>query len=183
MGVPTLTWTGDAAAYNDITVTFTPNNHGGNATCTLAVSGGGSASVGCGTQPVTLQVGGLWPNNTYGYRISVTNAAGSVGEDRTRPTNQLRFTVICTQGVCNPGPYAYRSPSQTGTAVNDLLNGETYIPECYIGDAGGRTINAQPWGGKQSNLWLRLQYNGTAYFPWAFAVLDGGDNLGLIPPC
>ena len=43
MGVPTLTWTGDAAAYNDITVTFTPNNHGGNATCTLAVSGGGSA--------------------------------------------------------------------------------------------------------------------------------------------
>ena len=139
--------------------------------------------VGCGTQPVTLQVGGLWPNNTYTYNISVTNAAGTIGEDHTRPTNQLRFTVICTQGVCNPGPYAYRSPSQTSTAVNDLLNGETYIPECYIGDAGGRTINAQPWGGKQSNLWLRLQYNGTAYFPWAFAVLDGGDNLGLIPPC
>ena len=185
MGQPTMTFTGDGSGYNDITVRFTPNNHGGNATCTLEVGGGGTTSVGCDTQPVTLQMTGLWPNNTYAYRVSVRNAAGTVSEDRTRATNQLRFTVICpdnSSGYCNTGIWAYRTPSQQGSAINPALGvGATATPECYV--TGNAWVNATPWGAKNSDRWLRFQHNGVAYFPWAWSVLDGGDNLGLLPPC
>jgi hypothetical protein len=186
MDVPTLTWTSDGAGYNEISVTFTPDNRGGNATCIVQVSGAGSAQAACDTQPVTLTVGGLWPNNTYTYTASVTNAAGTASDtDRTKPTNQLRFTVICpdnSSGYCNSGIWAYRTPSQQGTAANPALPvGSTAVPECYT--TGNRFVNATPWGGKNSDQWLRFQHGGTAYFPWAWASLDGGDNLGRIPRC
>jgi hypothetical protein len=39
-------------------------------------------------------------------------------------------------------------------------------------------------GAKQTNQWLKFSYGGRdVYFPWAWAQLDGDDNLGLIPGC
>jgi hypothetical protein len=183
IGVPTVTVTGETPNYNTVAVTITPNNRGGNATCTLTVAGGGSASAACGTQPVTLTAGSVYPNNTYNYTITITNPAGTGTVNGSMATNQLRFTVVCNdQSYCGTGIWAYRTPSQQGTAVSPALTGgTTRVPECYT--TGNRAVNATPWGGKNTDQWVRFQHNGTAYFPWAWAVLDGGDNLGMIPPC
>jgi hypothetical protein len=187
IGVPTVTVVGDSADYTTVSVTFTPNNKGGVATCQLQISGGGSASAGCGTAPITLAVSGLWPNNVYDYAVSITTAAGTAQAAGTRPTNQLRFTVICpnnSSGYCNGGVYAYQTPSQQdiNQAVNpSLRKGATGIPKCHT---AGDMVDARPWGAKQTNQWLKFSYGGRdVYFPWAWAQLDGGDNLGLIPGC
>ena len=42
IGVPTVTVTSSTPGYNAVTVTFTPNNKGGSATCTLQITGAGS---------------------------------------------------------------------------------------------------------------------------------------------
>ena len=99
IGAPSLTVTGSAPNYNAISVTFTPNNRGGASTCTLAVAGAGTASAACTTAPVTLTVGGLWPNNTYNYTVTITNPVGSDSANGTQASNQMRFTAICTPNL------------------------------------------------------------------------------------
>jgi Fibronectin type III domain len=185
IGAPSLTVTGSTPNYNSISVTLTPNNRGGASTCSLAVAGAGTVSAACANAPVTLTVGGLWPNNTYSYTVSITNPVGSASANGTQASNQMRFTVVCpnnTGGYCNSGIWAYQTPSQQGTADSPAMPvGATGIPECHI--AGNRVINATPWGGKSTDQWVRFQHSGTAYFPWAWSALDGGDNLNMIPPC
>jgi hypothetical protein len=186
MGLPTITVTAQNTDYNSVGLTFTPNNRGGNATCTFAIQGGGQASQACTTAALTLSVGGLWPNNTYNYTLTITNPAGSeqVTGSLTSPT--MRFTHYCTPQPsygtnCNGGVWAYRTPSQNGTGAASLSSGENYAAECWT--TGDATINAIPWGMKQDNRWIRFQKNGTAYFPWAWAYLDGGDNINRLPAC
>jgi hypothetical protein len=186
IGVPTVTLTSSAGTYNSVRVTFTPNNKGGTATCRLQITGAGAAQAACTTAPVTLTVNGLWPNNNYSYTVTVTTAAGAARGTGTRATSQMRFTVICpdnSDGYCNSGIWAYQTPSQQGTAVNpSLAIGRTGTPQCHI--AGNRQIDARPWGAKQSNQWLRFSYGGSdVYFPWAWARLDGGDNINMIRAC
>jgi hypothetical protein len=187
IGVPVLTWTSDDAGYNSVTVTFTPNNKGGAAMCALQIAGGGTAQAACATQPVTLTVAGLWPNGTYNYTISITTAAGAATDSRSRPTDPIRFTVICPNnsgGYCDTGIWPYRVPSQQnpGQAIRPpLAVGATGTPQCHV---AGDSVNASPWGGKNTTEWVRFAYQGTtAYFPWAWARLDGGDNLAMIPRC
>ncbi len=82
IGAPSLTVTGSAPNYNSISVTFTPNNRGGASTCTLTVQpvapavGAGTVAAACTTAPITLTVGGLWPNGTYTYAVDITNPVG-----------------------------------------------------------------------------------------------------------
>lgn len=187
IGVPVLTWTSDDAGYNSVTVTFTPNNKGGAAVCALQIAGAGAAQTNCTTQPVTLTVGALWPNGTYNYTISITTAAGTATINGSRATDQLRFTVICpnnTGGYCDSGIWPYRVPSQQNSSQAirpPLAVGATGTPQCHV---AGDSVNAAPWGGKNSTEWLRFAYQGTtAYFPWSWARLDGGDNLAMIPRC
>ena len=191
IGTPAVTIAGGGADYTSLNVTFAPNNKGGAATCQLLVNRSdgtpaGSASAGCATAPLTLTVGGLWPNNTYNLSVSITTAAGTATGTATLSTFQLRFTVICpnnSSGYCNGGVYAYQTPSQSGTAANPSLRiGATGTPQCHT--ANNPVIDATPWGAKKSNEWLKFSYGGRdVYFPWAWARLDGGDNLGLIPRC
>jgi len=187
IGAPVLTWTSDSSGYNSVTATFTPNNRGGAAVCRLQIAGAGTAQAACTTQPVTLTVGGLWPNNTYNYTVSVTTAAGSAAANRSQATTAMRFTVICpnnSSGYCNSGIWAYVVPSQQnpGQAVNPPLPvGATGTPQCHI---AADQVNAVPWGGKNTNQWLRFAHSsGTAYFPFAWSRLDGGDNINMIPAC
>jgi len=184
---PTLDVTGTAADYRTITVNFTANDGGGNpATCTLAVAGAGSATGRC-TQ---LSVGGLWPGNTYNYTLTVANAAGmQVSATGSVPTSQLLGTVLCTdRAYCGPGApnggiWVYRNPSQNGAAVDDAFAPNRYQATCKA--TGGESINAKPYGGKQSNQWVRIAFptGQSNYIPFAWFRLDGGDDLGLLPGC
>ena len=54
------------------------------------------------------------------------------------------------------------------------------MPECHT--ANNPEVNASPWGGKKTNEWLKVDGQ-NKYFPWAWAVLDGGDVLGRLPAC
>ncbi|MBX6752000.1 MAG: fibronectin type III domain-containing protein, partial [Micromonosporaceae bacterium] len=184
MGAPTITVTGQQRDYRSIGVTVTPNAKGGDATCRFEVAGAGATEAACGTAAVTLTVGGLWPNNTYDYTVTITNAVGSASANGSLATNDLRATVVCNdQSYCGSGIYIYNTPSQANpaNAVGTFRGGNTFIPQCRI---TGSNVNATPWGGKNTSAWLRLTYNGkTAYFPHAWAVLDGGDNLSNIPNC
>jgi hypothetical protein len=189
MGAPTITVTGQTPSYNQISVTFTPNNKGGAATCSFAVQGAGTATAACTTAPVTLTVGGLWPNSSYNYTVSISNAVGNASANGSMPSSQLRLTVICPNnsgGYCNTGIWAYDRASQQAPSngIVALPIGASYVAECHVN--GNQNVNATPWGGKNTIVWIRFTRNGQRlYFPWAWSSLDGGDNFNMIPgpPC
>jgi hypothetical protein len=185
IGPPDLT-AGPATAkgYNTINVSFTTNGHGSPPTCTISLNGGGATGIGCTGQDIT----GLWPGNTYNFTVTATNKAGSRNYTGSVATPALNDTVICprnTNGYCNTGIWTYRQPTQSGTAVRALPVGTRFKAECWIngGGSAGATVNATPWGGKNSSIWIRFTGNGTEYFPWSWSNLDGGDNYRLLPGC
>src|SRR5690606_12775207 len=161
------------------------NNKGGDAVCRVQVAGAGAAQGNCRTSPMTLTVNGLWPNNTYNFTVTITSAAGAANATGSRATPTLRATVICgDSSYCGNGIYIYNTPSQAdpGDAVGRFYGGNQFVPECNT--ARNPSIDARPWGGRDTNQWLRLRYQGaTAWFPHAWANTDGGNNLGLLPDC
>jgi hypothetical protein len=183
IGVPTITLTGSGAGYNSVSVTFTPNSKGGAATCAVRLSTGAGAQVGCGTAPVTLTVGGLWPNNTYSFTASVTTAVGTAQATGSQPTSQLRATVLCGDtSYCGSGIYIYSVPNQSNpsNAVGRFTAGNQFVPQCH---RAADDVDASPWGGRHTNQWLQLTYRGqTAWFPYAWANIDTG-NINTIPAC
>jgi hypothetical protein len=186
IGKPTITVTGQKRDYRSIGVTVTPNAKAGEATCRLEVKGAGSVEKECDTSALTLTVSGLWPNNTYSYTVTITNPAGSASKSGSLATNDLRGTVICpknTNGYCDTGIWVYSVPrnDNPGQALGVLKVGNTFTPQCWVSDDN---VNATPWGGKSSKVWLRLTFQGkTGYFPFAWTRLDGGDDYRLIPGC
>jgi hypothetical protein len=184
IGTPTVTVTGSTGNFNSISVTFTPNSKGGDGACKVRV---GSAAVqsACSTQPVTLTVGGLWPNGNYNFTASVTTAAGTASATGNRATSQLKATVICnTPSYCGSGIWVYSVPSQAdGTlALGTFVGGNQFTPQCHI--VSDPAVNATPWGGRSTNEWLRLTFKGkTGYFPDGWVNTDGGNNLSLLPAC
>lgn len=185
MGAPDITVTSQQPDYQAVSVTVTPNNRGGSATCAFEVEGAGTAQSACDTAAITLTVNGLWPNRTYDYTVTITNPVDTVTVDGSMATNTVRFTHNCTasgQFGCTDGVWAYRSPNQQSTAVNPSLKpGQGGVADCWT---TGQRINAEPWGMKQDNRWIGFEYQGSrAYFPWAWAYLDGGDTISIIPQC
>jgi hypothetical protein len=185
--VPRVSVTGTSVGYTSITVNFSVADGGSPPTCTLAVAGGGQASGNC----TTLTAGGVWPGRGYGWTLTVTNAAGSGTASGTATTRVLNGTVLCNtpsycgRGAPNGGIWVYRTPSQRGSAVNDVFSPEQYDAVCQVRDAGNVTINAVPYGGKSSNMWVRIKFPAGQenYIPWAWFRLAEGDNLGLLPGC
>ena len=130
----------------------------------------------------------LRPGASRTFTVTITNAVGNTSANGSMPSSQLRFTVICPNnsgGYCNNGIWAYDGPSQqTANGIVALPIGASYVAECHVN--GNQSVNATPWGGKNSIVWVRFTRNGnTLYFPWAWASLDGGDNFNMIPgtPC
>ena len=133
---------------------------------------------------MTLTVGGLWPNTTYAYTVTITSAAGSARATGSRATSTLRATVLCgNSSYCGSGIYVYSTPNNAnpGNAVGKFYAGNQFVPQC---NTTADLVDASPWGGRKTNQWLRLTYGGaTAWFPFAWANTDGGNNLGLIRDC
>ena len=183
IGVPTLTVTSSTSGYNSVSVTLTPNNKGGAATCKVQI-GTAATQVACTTRPLTITVTKLWPNTTYSYTVSVTSAAGAATATGSRATSQLRATVLCgVPSYCGSGIYIYSTPNNANpsNSVGRFVAGTQFTPSCHL---AADNVDARPWGGRNSNQWLRLIYKGkTAYFPFAWVNTDGGNNISLIRPC
>jgi hypothetical protein len=195
MGMPTVTVTGTQGDYNSVSVTMTPDNRGGAAQCTLDVAGAGSVNQSCNTAPLTLTVStNVWPNNGYDWTVTITNPLGSTSSTSAGSgpiaTTTLLGTSICGDpAVCAAGEWAYASPAQSGSGLLQLAPGATVTPQCRV--QGGAVTN--PTGGKAgggnpdplaNDHWLRFTSGGqTAYFPWAWTLLDGGDVITRLPTC
>ena len=178
---PTVTLTANPApGYRQFTVNFTVNANGGATTCAISVNRGPPSAVGC----TGTTVGGLAPGTAYSYTVTATNKAGAASAGGGQSTATLSGTVICPNnfnGYCNTGIWAYRQPTQSGTPVNPPLRiGARYAAVCQI---RGGNVDANPWGGKNTPVWIGINDGGRAYFPWAWTTLDAGDNLGNLPPC
>jgi hypothetical protein len=186
--MPTLTLqpsTGNQ--FNAITVNFTATDGGGTPpTCTLQVTGAGTASNRC---TGALTVAGLWPGNTYNYTLTVTNAAGMAASGTgSLGTPAYHGTVICGDnsycghGAPNGGIWVYKTPSQGGQSVGDVFHPDSYQAVCHV---NGGQVNATPWGGKDSSVWIRIVFPGSGqnYIPYAWFKLDSGDNYNVVPGC
>jgi hypothetical protein len=181
---PTITAGNPAGpGYNSISVPFTVNGNGGATTCTITVNGGAARGVACTGTTVT----GLWPGNTYNYTVTAANKAGSVNFTGSQATPKLSGTVVCTNnGYCGRGSttggiWVYTTPTQTGTAAGSVFAPAREQAQCWTTDSKGATIDAQPWGGKKDNRWIRISYSGNNYIPYAWLNLDAA--IGTLPHC
>ncbi|HLL65193.1 MAG TPA: fibronectin type III domain-containing protein [Micromonosporaceae bacterium] len=181
---PTIAVTGATGGTNNITVNFTADDGGGTpAACLLQVTGAGNAQGSC----TSLSVGGLWPGNSYGYTVTLTNAAGmAASATGTVNTAPVIGTVICNDlskcGHNSPGKgiWIYTTPSQNGTSVGEVSSPETYEARCQINT--GTSINAATsigGGGRVSAAWVKIRYKGENYIPYAWFNV----NLGALPTC
>jgi hypothetical protein len=169
----------DSAALNSITVRFTATDGGGApATCRLDVAGAGAVQASpCGS---ALTLGsGVYPNTAYTYTVTITNTAGMTASGGgSISTPAYKGTVVCTdasycgRGASGGGIWVYRTPSQSGSSVNDVFNGESYVAICWTNT--GTSINAEPYGGKKSSQWIKIQFEGENYIPYAWFNLPSG---------
>lgn len=180
---PALTATGKATAtYTSISVPFTVSANGSKPTCAIAINGGKPATVGCtgGT------VGGVWPGNTYSYTVTATNKAGSDSIAGSVATPAVTGTVVCTDdsycgyGRSNGGIWVYPTPYQQGNPVGRIYAPGQATAQCQT---TGQSVNAKPYGGIQTNIWLRIAFQGNNYIPYAWVKLNGSAKLSDLPKC
>jgi hypothetical protein len=186
---PTLTLQPSTAnQFNAITVNFSATDGGGTpATCTVQVSGAGSATNNCAS---ALTVSGLWPGNSYSYTVTATNAAGmAASQSGSLGTAAYHGTVICTvPSYCGPsapdgGIWVYKGPNQTSSqAVDDVFSPASYEAVCKT---SGGNVNATPWGGKNSTQWVKIKFPAGQqnYIPYAWFRMESGDSLSPLPSC
>jgi hypothetical protein len=190
---PQVTVTGSSATFNTATVTFSVDAGGGTASCSIAAdNGGGSASGSCSS----LKVGGLSPSTGYTFTVTAKNAAGTATKTRNQTTDALYGTATCNNGqngdtatYCDKDVPNARNGNEifsitqqdnskqvgwvkTGTRLQSYCKKSGDEVDSYI-------YNSQ----KKSTWWIRVNYDGKNYIPWAWLNLDGGDNLGDLPTC
>ncbi|MGI5177841.1 fibronectin type III domain-containing protein [Dactylosporangium sp. CA-152071] len=171
------------AALQSITVAFTATDGGGApAKCRLDVAGVGAVENACAG---SLTMGGLWPNTAYNYTVTVTNAAnmtanatGSLSTPVYRGTVVCGDTSYCGHGAPNGGIWVYRTPTQNGSSVGDVYAPDSYTAICQT---NGASVNAKPWGGKQTAVWIKINFKGENYIPYAWFDLPNG--TGPLKPC
>jgi hypothetical protein len=194
LSMPTMTLQpSNGNQFNAVTVNFTATNGGSSsASCRLDVTlnsaAVGNASNGCAG---SLTVGGLWPENTYNYTVTVTNAAGmqasaggSLGTPAYHGTVICGDTNYCGRGASRGGIWVYSVPAQN---PNNSINPSVYSPDSYVAVCytTGTNVNAQPWGGKNSNQWIKIKYPSGKqnYIPYAWFRLERNDSLSPIYGC
>ncbi|MFI7598059.1 fibronectin type III domain-containing protein [Actinoplanes sp. NPDC049681] len=189
---PAITITGSSATFDTATVTFTVDAGGGTASCSVSASGGGgSASGSCSS----LKVGGLKPSTSYTFTVTAKNAAGSVTATRAQQTDDLYGTATCINGE-NGDTAHYCDDDVNGRNGNEIFsvtrqdndkqvgwveNGTRLLAYCK---KKGSSIDSYIYNHhKVSDWWIRVNYKGQNYIPFAWLNLDGGDDVNDLPTC
>ncbi len=189
---PVITVTGSSATYNSGTVTFTVDAGGGTASCSMSASGGGgSASGSCSS----LKIATLKPSTSYTFTISAKNAAGTVTKARAQQTAALYGTATCHNGE-NGDTATYCDKDVDGRNGNEIFSVTRQDNDKQVGWAKpgtrleayckkkGDNIDSYIYNKqKQSSWWIRVNYEGKNYIPFAWFNLDGGDDVNDLPTC
>ncbi|HEX5596826.1 MAG TPA: fibronectin type III domain-containing protein [Micromonosporaceae bacterium] len=185
---PRVTVTGSSATLTSVTITFTVDAGGGQATCSVSVNGGAPTRSGC----TSFTVSGLQTDTSYRLVVTAQNVAGSTSAaPRTQATRRLDGTVVCTvQSYCGSGIGVYSRPWQDTSSFTspDAFGGQRYQAFCWAQGMKGNqqssaTINAEPYGGRRSDKWIKISRTSERYIPYAWINLDGGVNYNVLPRC
>ncbi|WP_431897143.1 fibronectin type III domain-containing protein [Micromonospora haikouensis] len=190
---PRVTVTGSSATATAVTVNFTVDAGGGQATCTVSVPG---------EKPVTARncasatVPGLTPGTAYTATVTASNAAGDEGTAKRAQSTDPLYGVA----TCNNGPdgdqRTYCDKDVAGRNGNEIFSVPQQDNDKQVGWARPGTRlkayckrqgeNVDSWiynGQKQSSWWVRVEFEGKNYIPWAWLNLEGGDNINVLPTC
>lgn len=187
---PTVTITGASADYTSITVNFSVNAGGGTAACSLS-AGGKSASGSC----ASLKVTGLTAGTSYSATVTAANAAGRATATRTQSTATLYGIATCDNGSSG-AEATYCDTDRDGRNGNEIFSVPRQDNSKQVGWARpgtrlkafckkqGEEVYAYIYNDdKRSTWWIRVEYSGRNYIPWAWLNLENGDNLKALPNC
>ncbi|WP_373293210.1 fibronectin type III domain-containing protein [Micromonospora sonchi] len=188
---PRVTVTGASATATEATVTFTVDAGGGKATCTLSRSGQPAKSGPCSSITMT----GLTPGTSYTFTVTATNAAGAGTASRAQETQALYGIATCVNGS-EPEQRTYCDRDREGRNGNEIFSVPRQDNDRQVGWAKpttrlkayckirGEEVYAYVYNNdKQSTWWVRVEYNGRNYIPWAWLNLEGGDKINVLPTC
>jgi hypothetical protein len=188
VGLPQITVTGSSSTLTSVTINFTVDTGGGQTICAVSVNGGTPRSTNCSTATVT----GLQTDTSYRLVVIAENPAGRIESSaHNQKTRALHGTVVCTvPSYCASGIGVYSRPWQdTSSFTNpNAYNGERYQTFCWAQGMKGNqqpsaTINAEPYGGRRSDKWIKISRSSERYIPFAWINLDGGVNYDILPKC
>ena len=190
---PTVTITGSSSTFNTATVSFSVDAGGGSASCRIEADNGGGAATGACS---SLTLSKLMPSTAYTFTVTATNAAGSAVQTRQQVTEALFGTATCVNGAegdtrtyCSSD----RPDTRNGNEIfsipyqdNDKQVG--WVPngtrlEAYCKKSGEDVYAYIYNDGKRSTWWIRVNYQGRNYIPFAWLNLDGGDDITVLPNC
>ncbi|WP_117215376.1 fibronectin type III domain-containing protein [Allorhizocola rhizosphaerae] len=175
-----------ATNYQSIEISFAHNDGGGTPTCKLTVNGS-ERTIPCNSGAGGYTLSGLMPGKQYDYTVRVENAAGGQTSGKVdAAARALRGTVRCINQpegptYCNGGIGVYGAATQSSNSVGDAKNGTDLQAFCK---RQGEEIYAYVYNNnKRSTWWIRVNFSGENYIPWAWFQLDDGDSLNNLPVC
>ncbi|WP_431884911.1 fibronectin type III domain-containing protein [Micromonospora wenchangensis] len=190
VAAPRVTVTGSSADATSVTVRFTVDAGGGESTCTAA-TGGKNATGSC----TSLRVTGLTPGTAYTVTVTATNAAGRGTATRAQDTDPLYGVATCVNGP-DGDQRTYCDADVDGRNGNEVFSVPRQDNDKQVGWAKPGTRlraycrrqgeNVDSWiynDQKQSTWWVRVDYKGRNYIPWAWLNLAGGDDIAVLPTC
>ncbi|MFB9238722.1 fibronectin type III domain-containing protein [Plantactinospora siamensis] len=193
VAAPRVTVTGSSASATSATVTFTVDAGGGQATCTLTPKGKAAVSGGCSSIKAT----GLAPGTDYSFTVTARNAAGTGTATRDQRTDDVLGTATCNNGSSGAEATYCNSDRPNERNGNEIFSGTQQINSDQVGWAkpgtrlkahcrrSGQEVYAYIYNNqKRSTIWINIDWgSGTAYIPWAWLNLDGGDDPNVLPAC
>jgi hypothetical protein len=191
VAVPRVTITGSSADATSVTVSFTVEAGGGQPTCSVTASGRAPVSGGCSS----IRVGNLTPSTSYTFTVTARNAAGSGAASLTRATAALYGVATCVNGP-DGDQRTYCDADIDGRNGNEIFAVPRQLNSQQVGwarpgtrlkafcKAQGEEVYAWIYNdNKRSTWWVRVEYEGRNYIPWAWLNLENGDNINVLPTC
>lgn len=188
---PRVTVTGSTADVTSVTVNFTVDAGGGQATCSVTLTGRPAVAGACSS----IRVTGLMPGTDYDFTVTANNAAGPGTATGSRKTNDQFGIATCNNGQ-NGDTATYCDRERDGRNGNEIFRvprqenaqqagwaepGTRLQAYCKV---QGEDVDSYIYNSrKRSTWWVQVNYEGRNYIPWAWLNLEGGDNINVLPNC
>lgn len=192
VALPRVTVTGSSADFTSVTVNFTVDAGGGQATCSVTPAGRTAVAGNC----TSIRVTGLTPGTNYDLTVKATNAAGSAKSPPHKKATSALFGVATCRNGKDGDTATYCDRDRPGRNGNEIFEVTQQDNDRQAGwakpgnrlkalcKARGEHVYAYIYNnGKESTWWIRVEYDGQNYIPWAWLNLEGGDDINVLPNC